>query len=45
VSRHEQLVRYLQRAPSRRGLLPGLGPIDWRLLFNISQQIQPSLSL
>jgi len=28
VSRHEQLVRHLQRAPSRRGLLSGLGPID-----------------
>jgi len=28
-----------------RGLLSGLGPIDWRLLFNVSQRTQPSLSL
>jgi len=26
-------------------LLSGLGPIDWRLLFNVSQRTQPSLSL
>jgi len=32
-------------APSRRGLLSGLGPIGWRLLFNVSQRTQPSLSL
>jgi len=25
-------------APSRHGLLSGLGAIDWRLLFNISQR-------
>jgi len=33
------------RAPSRRGLLSVLGPIDWRLLFNVSQRTQPNLSL
>jgi len=32
-------------APSRRGLLSGLGPTDWRLSFNVSQQTKPSLSL
>jgi len=26
-------------------LLCGLGPIDWRPLFNVSQWTQPSLSL
>jgi len=31
--------------PSRRGVLSGLGPIDWRLLFSVSQRTQPSLSL
>jgi len=25
--------------------LAGLGPIDWCLLFNVSQRTQPSLSL
>jgi len=44
VSRHEQLVRHLQRAPSRRGLLSGLDPVDWRLLFSVSQRTQPSLT-
>jgi len=38
-------VRYLQHAPSRHGLLSGLGPIDWRLLFNVSHRTQPSRSL
>ena len=37
-------VRYLQRAPSRRGLLSGLGPTDWCLLFNVSHWFQPHLS-
>jgi len=30
---------------SVRGLLSGLGPIYWRLLFDVSQWTQPSLSL
>jgi len=38
-------VSYLYCAPSRRGLLSGLGPIDWCLLFNVSQQTQQNLSL
>ena len=29
-------VRYLERASSGCGLLSGLGPIDWRLLFNVN---------
>jgi len=28
-----------------RGLLSGLGPTDWRLLFSVSEQTQPSPSL
>jgi len=32
-------------APILGVLLSGLGPIDWRLLFNVSQRTQPSLLL
>jgi len=44
LSSREQLVRYLQRTPSRRGLLSGLGLIDCRLLFSVSQPTQLKLS-
>jgi len=29
-------LRYLERTSSGCGLLSGLGPIDWRLLFNVN---------
>jgi len=43
LSRHEQFVRYLQHAPSRHGLLSGLGPTDLRPLFNVSQRSLPHI--
>jgi len=36
---------FIARPFYRRGLLSGLGPTDWRLLFNVSQQTHPNRSL